>query len=249
MGYSYTIQDSGGSPLGLHQLKVFVYADDNDDEDLCEDVVIPGLIDAFEQAYNSSSQIDYWEVSYATENPSEWVPSVEDKYDALIDFRDELRAQESVPTGCHLLVESDASGGGLADGGDLCHSEDTDGDGQGDQPESSGWFDWSPAVMDGTGSDDNLKNTAIQEVFHNFIDNCLSGVDDMLYDGNEHELGQVYSNWWNDTVSPMMSGYVNGHQEHGDCQSGAWWDNDYTQTLTGCTKDALDETATEHYFN
>lgn len=250
MSYSYTIQDSGGNSGGLHQLKVFVYPDESDAEDVCENEVIPALIDACEQAYDSSSQIDYWEVSYTTENPDEW-GSGEDKRDALVDFRDDLMEQDSVPTGSHLLINADEEGG-VADGGDLCDDEDYNGDGDTndsvDQPESSAWFDWSVAVYGTSGdSDGHIRNIAIQEAFHNFIDDCIDEVDNMT-GGDEHDLGQVYSNYWNDTVSPMLSTYVSSRQENGDCQSGAWWDGDYTQVLTSCTKDALDETATQHYY-
>lgn len=241
MGYSYTTQDSGGDPGGYHQLKIFVYPDNSNDESICQNEVIPGLIDACEQAYSSSSRIDYWEVAYTEGHPGQWYAPGQDKREALDDFRNHLKGQSSVPTGAHLLVESNAAGG-VADGGDHCDEETAT------EYERSAWFDWSPAVLGTEGYNSGLvRNLAIQEAFHNFIDNCIPGVY-VKIDDDEHDLGQVYSNTWNDTVSPMLTTYVDGHQEHGDCQSGAWWDGDYTQTLTSCTKEALDETASYHGY-
>lgn len=239
MGFDYSIQDSGGNRSGEYQLNVYVYPDQTDDTDVCQNQVIPGLTDACEQAYNNSSVIDYWEVAYTEDLTSEdeiWTSSM-DRRDARRAFEDRYDNEQAKINGSHMLVNEDRSGG-VADGGDiLC------------QNEKAAWFDWSTAVY-GTDGDpsDYIRNVAIQEAFHNFIDICIGSVNDAA-DGEEHALGQVYQNLYGDTSSPMITSYEDDDRQKGDCQSNAGWDGGYTTTLTSCTVSALDDTAVQHNPN
>lgn len=237
MGHRFETYDSGGDSSGTHQLNVFVYPDGTSEDDLCENQVAPGLAESFEQAYNESSVIDYWEVAITYEHPYQWSYG-DDKYDALENFRDYLKDQSFLSTGSHLLID-DSYEGGLADGGDItCNDSRED--------PRSGWNDWAPAVHGTNGDSGNyLKNISVQEALHNFIDVCVPGVSSLV-DDDEHDLGQVYQNVWNDTASPMTTSYISDHADHGDCESDANWDGDYTQHVSSCTVDALDETALYH---
>lgn len=240
MGYNYTTQDSGGYSGGYHQLKIFVYPDDSNDEDVCQNQVIPALINACEQAYNSSSVIDYWEVSYCDDYPNLWDSDSTDKDTVLDNWYDELESQSSIPTGSHLLIDNNRQGG-VADGGDIVC------DGGPVEDRRASWFDWSPAIYGTEGlfvGASLIRNVAIQEAFHNFIDQCIPEVEDLA--PQEHALGQIYSEPYNPPISPMLTTYEDEYDGEGDCLSGVNWGGTYTETLTDCTKTALDETAKEH---
>lgn len=232
MTYQYNTVNDGGDVGGAHQLKVYVYPDDSNDDSICDDTAVPGLIDACKQAYNSSSVIDYWKVAITYDHPNVW-DSTDDRSDALNDFEARLNDQTSVPKGSHLLIEGDGVGG-IADGGDVC------------QNERSAWNDWSPAVY-GTDGDSGsyLQAIAIQEAFHNFIDKCVSGVDSQISgDCGEHDLGQVT---YFGNVTPLLASYEHDSDcyNSGDCRTGEPV-QDYVTDITSCTIDALDSTATQH---
>lgn len=96
-----------------------------------------------------------------------------------------------------------------------------------------------------------LKNTYIQEVLHNFLDDGNQQVQGLLgSDNNIHDLGHVIftdfdhggdTGWY---VSPMATGYGPGrpnspnHWEHGSCDNGSQRDG-WTRKLSSCTKDGV----------
>jgi hypothetical protein len=231
VAFNYTIKGSGGSAWLDNQLRIYVYPDNHNDKDMCENQIIPALINAAKQAYNESQKINYWQVAYAPEViPHVW-DTDDDAEEALNEWRSFLKGEYGLSTGSHLLIETDGSNG-YAGGGDISCNDD-----RGDK--RSAWKDWAPAVMgtDGYGGDYG-QNIAIMEAFHNFIDHCK--IEHLIRD-NEHDLGKVYSNYWGDKASPMVTTYTSGHQEHGNCSDGAWTVDGYSHDLTSCTITACDE--------
>lgn len=237
MSLNYSTHASKGDPMEKYVMYVFVYPDDENDKDVCQNQILPAITEACDQIYSESAVVDYYQVSYASDFPNEWDSagdSDEDKDTALDKFRGYLSDQDGVPFGSHLLVDNNRVGGGVADGGDITC-----------QNERSGWIDWAPAVYGSEGdSGEYQQNIAIHEVLHNFIDFCISDVNSMAPD--EHSLGQMYSNTFSDPASPMITSYESELKGKGDCSSNIWVQSGHTQTLSSCTIDALDATATEH---
>ena len=91
----------------------------------------------------------------------------------------------------------------------------------------------------GYGAEEYFKNGAIHEALHSFISQRLSSVSDMIED-EEHDLGQIYSDG---STSPMCTSYEDKHSTHGNCSTGNWFAQAYSEQLTWCTKNAVTYTA------
>lgn len=165
-----------------------------------------------------------------------------------VTFRDYLEADNGSNTflntyiGCHTFIHSkdcDTTNVTAEGGGDDC----------GSTPDGSAFNDCTWAVTsDACSSEDLVRNSAIQEVVHQFIRAYQYQVEAMLGDGDEdgeityydeHTLGKVESS--TDGLTPMLT-YHSDMRDHGDCRTGLL-PRGFSQNMTSCTKDAVKYTA------
>ena len=107
--------------------------------------------------------------------------------------------------------------------------------------------------FDDTGGTEGLQgrytNFAVQEPVHQFINYSEIEGTYLADSGNnqhEHDLGEVTSNFY---LTPMATLYWDTHAQHGYCAEEEDWWGDYTDTITWCTKEAVEWTADDEDSN
>lgn len=89
------------------------------------------------------------------------------------------------------------------------------------------------------------KNAAIQESLHPFIMENHPDVTPMLNSNDdEHSLGQIMNFDGIEGVTPLLT-FHQGEQNGGDCSTSKDTSIHYAQTLTSCTKDAVEFVSTD----
>lgn len=109
---------------------------------------------------------------------------------------------------------------------------------------------WGSAGSDGTasitfydGTIQEARNTANQEISHNFLYN--DAIDDSLMGSSgQHSLGTVLSDG---SITPMATGYDSTGAREGECSTSNAWLGTYNHNPTICTKKAWEDT--HQYFN
>lgn len=236
--YNYsTLAYYGQESDANYPMYVYLYPDDSNDDDEAENQVKDALAEAGHMLVNNTA-VDYYEISISYAHPGIYSGEVDgDHSDARAEWYNHLKNETNLPIGVHLLVDTILDHG-AAEFGDASCSSDWNAR---DWPARTAWNDWTAAVTPGDGV------TAIQETLHPLIDRCVPEVNSMIEGKTDHDLGKVYDNWWDDTASPMVAGYVGEHDEHGDCATqDANWGGNTTTTLTSCTRKAVSETAKYH---
>lgn len=116
---------------------------------------------------------------------------------------------------------------------------------------TSGNYDGNP-----DSTTERIKNAAIQEVGHAFIDDAEIDSADYYSGGQwhdaEHALGMIHDSTTSKpagTATPMLVFYENSNTAcgrsqdlsgDGGCSTSASWDGSHTQTVTSCTIDAVE---------
>ncbi len=151
--------------------------------------------------------------------------------------------------GVHLLIHDNGCSTGMASA-ESSIIDDSDFDDSETCAEAEHAFDtgliaWSPGSCNDTGQ---AKNSAIQEPLHQFILALQKDVKPMLGDDDgdsedgldffdEHSLGIVNGSG---EVSPMLTYHDSEFFNAGSCKSDQDLASAYTQSLTNCTKNAVE---------
>lgn len=225
---SYTLQTSRGDPIDAeNRMSIYQYPNRYYDEDRIDGSMLTALESACDQLYNNGV-VGYYEISKADEYPqlgSESSTSGCDGY-GLLDKFEEWLEPENPPVGSHLLVTDYISYG--------CGNY-----GNGGSTPFNG--NWQACVMGTEMPKEFWKNGGIHEVHHNFLDTGV--ISDSYIDDSQHDLGKLYCDGINDT-SPMCTSYEDEHGDHGSCSDNCGFDQAYNTTLTNCTVDGMNQTAT-----
>jgi hypothetical protein len=217
---------------------VFWYPNTSAEDDECKNE----MTDALEEALSdllSYGAIDYWEIGINYDHPN-----LAD--DSLSEFRNSGDDGESFKgwlkgqgywdySGVHVGVSENFDHAGGDSGGDTqCGTA----------------FSTARAGYVGTeGLQGRYTNFAVQEPVHQFINYSQIEGTYLADSGNnqhEHDLGEITSNYY---LTPMATLYWDTHAQHGYCaEQDSWW-GDYTNTITRCTKEAVDRTASDEESN
>lgn len=230
MGLSYYQQATGGDTSSSRALHIWQYPNTSNAEDECENAVLTALKDMCEQLLNYWS-IDGYTINMDYDHPYANTSDLDTAHSTFENYLD----GRNPPVGVHLLVTTELSDG-----------EADAGNGTGNTSFST----WRTAVM---GTKDMpmewWQNGMIQESLHPTIDSSLKNVYEMGTHGanstnenTEHDFGKVFDNGAAQPISPLVTGYLAEHADHGDC--GRYYERTgFTRTMTHCTKDAVSYTA------
>ena len=228
----YTTLHSGGYKYTSDErMLMYLYPNDSLDDKEAKNAVANGLRDACEAVYNYSSNIGYYEINYTDTHPKINTDD-QSKCDTLGDWGVWYSNNScggstyDARTGSHALVVGEHLGGCAYSGTPTA-------------------FNTSKAAVVGTGGGvkEQFINTAVQEVFHSFINGgVIKNKYSYLIKNDDHDLGKVYGDC---SISPMASGYEDSHARHGECSSSNAWCGTYTRRPTDCTDRGMDYSAKE----
>lgn len=212
----------GDQTVGDRYFIVYMYRNDGDEENEIRNAIVDGLSNV------ATDLLDYGAIDfYRLAMVDDFIYGDDSDKDAFwSDFKSFMNSKEyhTDHIGCHMGVGS-AFYGGYANASDYG---------------SNSFNDGKLAITGINHAKQQFKNVAIHEVLHTFLDNNLSGIESDIEDGTEHDLGKVYDSTGG--LSPMGTGYVNSHADHGTCSTDAWRLG-YTTEITDCTLDGVQETA------
>lgn len=226
---SYSALHSRGDPLAANRhTYLYLYPNTSSENSTCENEVADAIKGAFDQLYDNAV-IDYYEININYDYPNKDDSTKSDFqtgfYDEFLDNEGDYRDY----TGCHV---------GVANGYDHAGAENAN------SPGGSAFATAVGADVGTAGSQSRYTNFAVQEPMHSYMRWDLSEVRAMG-DGDshmhEHDLGVIYSGLKH--VSPLATLYESTHAQHGDCTDAASWAGTYSNSITNCTIDAVDYTA------
>lgn len=227
----YTTLHSGGYEYTYDErIIIYLYPNTQYDKNEAENAIANGLRDACERVLSNASNVGYYEINLNTDYPN--VLSGSGKCDMLGNWGSYYStyycgdSTYDSRTGSHMLVTADHSGG--------CAYVGT--------PTA---FNTSKACLTGTynGIKELFINTAIQEAYHNFLNqDAINTNDSSLIEDDDHDLGKVYGDC---SISPMASGYDDTHARHGNCSPSNAWCGLYKRRPTDCTVAGMDYSAKE----
>ena len=218
--------------------------------------LIDAMKSAMDQLYNWGA-ITYYKLSrfdvsfYNYPDLTQSEGEFDDYYAIKSAFQSYLESENG--TGTNLL--SAYKGAHTLIHGQGCDTTLASGSNSGDCNDSSSFHTGMMAWTGATCSGDKALagNSAIQEPLHSFITTLDPDVKPMLGDDDgdsetsigqydEHSLGHLDSSA---DVSPLLTYHWSEFPDKGDCQDQASIKSGYTQTLTWCTKDAVEGTYTK----
>lgn len=223
-----TIHSGGDKFTSDERILIYLYPNTTETKNEAENAMANGLRDACEYVYNYSGDIGYYEINVNTAYPS--VNTGTGARDMLNKWKDWLSKNScngstyDSRTGSHNLVTHEYYGGYAKVGTPTA-------------------FNTSKAALTGMKSyvKEAYINTAIQEIFHNFLNkSAIENADPTLIDKEDHDLGKVYSDC---SVSPMASGYEDTHARKGACSPSNAFCGSYTRRPTSCTEEGMDYSA------
>lgn len=248
MGSIYSeVDDKSGGSKGTTNMYVRLYPNTpNQDENVTGDTHVTRALEYAGEQLLDAESIDYYEVQrfhasdydypdMKTSSRSDLSDIVDWLKDGSNDGNDTGENLHDKP-GAHLLVHGgDCS---LDTAGGEAFAEDC-----GEMAFDTGWASWT-----GTCDIWELRqSSAIQEALHQFIQYDDPGVMDLTHGsskGSEHNLGRRVDA--TDNITPMLTyhgGRYENYEPQGDCKA----DDDeyslYTQSLTWCTKKAVDHSS------
>lgn len=239
MSHIDTVLSSGGDPLqsGPKAFTVF-YPNSSAEDDECKNEMESALRNALSDLL-SHGAIVYWEIGINYDHPDLADGSLDEFRNPGSDgtsFKEWLKNQGYWGNrGVHIGVSDDFDDAGADSGADSqCGTA----------------FSTSRAAYVGTGgTQGRYTNFAVQEPVHQFINYSVIDGTYLVDSGShmhEHDLGEITSNFY---LTPMATLYWDTHAQHGHCTTETSWYGDYTNTITQCTKDAVDRTASNEENN
>lgn len=201
----------------------YLYPNRSKVDEHCENAFANALDDLGQQALNLEACWKY-RVYISYEHPSLDASSKDAFWDGWVDYSIDQK------DGCHIAA-TEAEIGGRAF-----------------SPTDEGSF-VKPvkAIVGYTNPKELSKNIIIQESLHTYVNRL--NVQDMVNTSSshptkheEHDLGMVYGDG---SVSPMATGYVSEHDDHGTCSPNNWYLNTYKTRMTDCTKTGLKRTSND----
>lgn len=236
---SHTKLRSGGDDNSSKKYQIYLYPNDIDARNSCNDEVLDGntnggLEKYCEKLLSNLDIIDYYEILIYEANLG--LP------DSSIDeFQQEFQnwwydSDYDQMEGSHLGVTSEVTGG-FATG-------PTD-------PQHESTFispRWGVASTAYSG-DDRVGQHFAHECMHGAVNRKLPDVESLIENGSDHDLGTIHRDLYDQgPASPLLGGYKDEYWADGECsEPSGLLVNGYTIRFTDCEKTGLEKTANHDY--